>query len=83
LTNTEEKPDEKFIVYNSDNPDDLALVNGARHMGFTYERRDEDGYMIIDVPELGEERQKYKLLNIIEFNSDRKRMTVIVETPDK
>jgi magnesium-transporting ATPase (P-type) len=52
-------------------------------MGFTYEKVDEDGYMIIDVPELGEERQKYKLLNIIEFNSDRKRMTVIVETPDK
>lgn len=39
--------------------------------------------MVINVPELGEVRQKYRLLNIIEFDSDRKRMTVIVETPDK
>jgi phospholipid-translocating ATPase len=51
-------------------------------MGFCFEKVDEDGYMICHVPELGEERQKYKLLNIIEFDSDRKRMTVIVETPD-
>jgi magnesium-transporting ATPase (P-type) len=26
---------------------------------------------------------KYKLLNLIEFDSDRKRMTVVVRTPDK
>ena len=26
--------------------------------------------------------KKYKLLNLIEFDSDRKRMTVVVRTPD-
>jgi len=28
------------------------------------------------------EKLKYKLLHILEFNSDRKRMSVIVRTPD-
>jgi magnesium-transporting ATPase (P-type) len=31
--------------------------------------------------EHGDERLKFKLIMIIEFDSDRKRMTVIVETP--
>ena len=56
LVSTDENPDDKFIVYNADSPDDLALVNGARHMGFCFERIDEEGYMICHVPELGEER---------------------------
>ena len=55
------------------------MVNGARHLGFAFRERDEDGNMVIDSWD-GE--RKYKLLNLIEFDSDRKRMSVIVRTDE-
>ena len=74
------KEGEQYISYNASSPDELALVNGARHLGFGFRDRDEDGNMVIDAWD-GE--RKYKLLNLIEFDSARKRMTVIVRTPDE
>jgi len=68
------------ISYNASSPDELALVNGARFFGYFFKDRDEDDNMIIEHPEGGEE--KYTLLNVIEFDSDRKRMSVIVKLPD-
>ena len=40
--------------------------------------------MIVDVDYPGQEKQvlKYRLLNLIEFDSARKRMSVLVRTPD-
>jgi phospholipid-translocating ATPase len=40
--------------------------------------------MIVDVDYPGQEKQvlKYRLLNLIEFDSARKRMSVVVRTPD-
>jgi len=55
----------------------LALVNAAKFFGFTFLGRDEDSNMILNIQ--GYE-VKYKLLNVIEFTSARKRMTVIVRT---
>jgi magnesium-transporting ATPase (P-type) len=52
-----------------------------RHFGFAFRGRDEDDNIIVDKTFTGEVL-KYKLLNIFEFNSDRKRMSVIVRTPD-
>jgi len=75
------KTGEKYIAYNASSPDELALVNGARHLGFAFRERDEDGNMVIDMLNTGEVK-KYKLLNLIEFDSARKRMTVVVKTPD-
>ena len=66
-------------MYNAASPDELALVNGARHLGFAFESRDDDNNMICRA--WGEER-KYKLLNVIEFDSTRKRMSVITRTPE-
>lgn len=52
-----------------------------RHFGFAFKERDIDDNIIIDL--LHEEKErKYKLLHVIEFNSDRKRMSVIVTTED-
>mmetsp|Transcript_7016 Transcript_7016/g.9752 ORF Transcript_7016/g.9752 Transcript_7016/m.9752 type:complete len:128 (+) Transcript_7016:1649-2032(+) len=31
----------EYIVYNASSPDELALVNGARHLGFMFESRDD------------------------------------------
>ena len=80
MRTTEEvtKNKEKFIAYNATSPDELALVNGARHLGFAYDGVNEDMMTMIkgwDGP------IEYKHLNVIEFNSDRKRMTVFVKNP--
>ena len=52
-----------------------------RHLGFAFRDRDDEDNMIIDKPMTGEVL-KYKLMHVFEFNSDRKRMSVIVRTPD-
>ena len=49
-------------------------------MGFAFTSRDDDNNMVCQAWE-GE--RKYKLLNVIEFDSTRKRMTVILRTPEK
>lgn len=67
------------VTYNASSPDELALVNGARYFGYFFCDRDDRNNMIIRMPSGVDVR--YKLLNIIEFDSARKRMTVIVRTP--
>lgn len=78
----DEKTQKEYIVYNASSPDELALVNGARHLGFEFTERDEDSNMIIKLAKTGESLS-YTLLHVIEFDSARKRMTVVVRTPDK
>jgi magnesium-transporting ATPase (P-type) len=56
----------------------LALVNAARFFGVKFVDRDEENNIFIDFKG---ERQKWKLLNLIEFNSTRKRMSVVVKDP--
>jgi magnesium-transporting ATPase (P-type) len=72
---------EGVITYNASSPDELALTNAARYFGFVFEERDHNSNIVIwnkktDV------RTKYELLNILEFSSARKRMSVIVRTPE-
>ena len=64
--------------YNASSPDELALVNAARFFGVKFEDRDEENRIYINFKG---ERQVWKLLNLIEFNSTRKRMTVVAEDP--
>jgi magnesium-transporting ATPase (P-type) len=70
-----------MLFYNASSPDELALTNAARHFGITFEERDEDGFMVIR-NSLTNEVRKYELLNVIEFTSSRKRMSVIVRSPE-
>lgn len=68
--------DERTGKYNASSPDELALVNAAKFFGAEFIKRDEDNNMIIKF--MGQER-RYRLMNILEFTSTRKRMSVIVE----
>lgn len=70
-----------MLYYNASSPDELALTNAARHFGITFEERDEDSNMIIRNSLTGQV-SKYELLNVIEFTSTRKRMSVVVRTPE-
>ena len=67
------------VFYNSSSPDELALVNAAKYFNWVFVGRDEDDTVIIKVN--GSDR-KYQLLNVIEFTSARKRMTIIVKDED-
>jgi magnesium-transporting ATPase (P-type) len=50
-----------------------------RYFGFFFKDRDEEDNLIVDNQGT---IVKYKLLHVIEFNSDRKRMSVVVRTED-
>ncbi|XP_018421879.1 PREDICTED: phospholipid-transporting ATPase IB, partial [Nanorana parkeri] len=64
------------IIYQASSPDEGALVKGARKLGYTFTGRTPTS-VIIDA--MGTE-QNFELLNVLEFSSDRKRMSVIVRT---
>lgn len=66
------------IIFKAQSPDEAALVATARDMGFTVLGRTQNG---INLNVMGEEIH-YTILNIIEFNSSRKRMSAIVRMPD-
>jgi phospholipid-transporting ATPase len=68
--------DERKGTYNASSPDELALVNAAKFFGAVFERRDEENNVFITFK--GQE-QSYKLLNMLEFTSARKRMSVILQ----
>jgi len=75
----EEKKDGS-ISYNANSPDELALTNAARHFVYAFVNRDAEGNIVIR--QTNGKEILYELLNIIEFTSARKRMTVIVKAPD-
>lgn len=72
--------DEKKGVYNAASPDELALVNAAKQFGYEFAGMDGDDVMTVKTPK-GD--LKFKRLNVCEFTSTRKRMSVIVEDKDK
>ncbi|PYH89087.1 phospholipid-translocating P-type ATPase [Aspergillus ellipticus CBS 707.79] len=76
---TEHTPgDPPQIEFKAQSPDEAALVATARDCGFTALGRSGDR-LALNI--MGEERS-YRILNILEFNSTRKRMSVIVQMPD-
>lgn len=80
----EGEPTPNEIVYQAESPDELAFVVAAKQFGFFFKKRTattitvaeeafENGNPIkIDV--------EYKILNVLEFSSARKRMSVIVRS---
>ena len=74
---TEEK--EGKIEYKASSPDELALVNAARYFGFNFIGRDSDQNVLL---EIANTQILIKILNVLEFNSDRKRMSVIISLPN-
>lgn len=66
------------IEFKAQSPDEAALVGTARDCGFTVWGRRHDN-LVVNV--LGQEKE-YQILNTLEFNSSRKRMSAIVRMPD-
>lgn len=70
--------DPYLLNYKAESPDEAALVSAARDAGFPFINKSRD---TIDIEVIGQ-IERYTLLKVLEFNSTRKRMSVVVRTPD-
>ena len=64
--------------YQGPSPDEVALVDAARQLGYEFKRRSQ-GKLTLNM--LGKEVE-YEILNVMEYSSDRGCMSVIARTPD-
>jgi len=72
------EPEKPYILdYKAESPDEAALVAAARDVGFSFVNRSNDR---IDIEVLGK-AETWVPLRVVEFNSTRKRMSVIVRDP--
>ncbi|XP_039645373.1 phospholipid-transporting ATPase IB isoform X1 [Perca fluviatilis] len=70
--------EEDQLIYQASSPDEGALVKGAKGLGFVFTARTPHSVII----EAREKEMSYELLNVLEFSSNRKRMSVVVRTPN-
>ncbi|KAM6953984.1 phospholipid-transporting ATPase ID-like [Aplochiton taeniatus] len=72
----EKQPGE--LIYQAQSPDEGALVTAARNFGYVFRWRTPESVTIV---EMGQQLN-YQLLAILDFNNVRKRMSVIVRSPE-
>lgn len=72
------------ISYEAESPDEAAFVIAARELGFKFYERTQTSILMheLDLVSGTKVERSYQLLNIIEFNSSRKRMSVIVRNEE-
>uniref|UniRef100_H2ZKH2 Phospholipid-transporting ATPase n=1 Tax=Ciona savignyi TaxID=51511 RepID=H2ZKH2_CIOSA len=69
---------ERASKYQSSSPDENAIVRAARNLGFVFCVRTPTHVVV----RANGKEDSYEVLNVLEFNSTRKRMSVIVRAPD-
>ncbi|KAK2048576.1 phospholipid-translocating P-type ATPase [Colletotrichum somersetense] len=71
------------IDYQAASPDELALVEAARDLGYLLIDRPAQS-VVLQLPEADgtTKRETYQVLDVIEFSSQRKRMSIIIRMPD-
>ncbi|KAI3970965.1 hypothetical protein MKX01_024612 [Papaver californicum] len=72
------------ISYEAESPDEAAFVIAAREFGFEFYRRSQTSILVHELDPISGTKidRSYELLNILEFNSSRKRMSVIVRNEE-
>nr|CCA16560.1 phospholipidtransporting ATPase putative [Albugo laibachii Nc14] len=80
------------VGLSASSPDEQALVSAARYFGYTFESRGlataririrNQAFMSPTTSSEESQLLEYHILNVLEFTSDRKRMSVIVQFPNK
>ncbi|XP_039517002.1 phospholipid-transporting ATPase IC [Pimephales promelas] len=66
------------LVYQAASPDEGALVSAARNFGFVFLSRTQDTITILEL----DQEVTYTMLALLDFNSDRKRMSIILKFPN-
>ncbi|KAK4791486.1 hypothetical protein SAY86_031899 [Trapa natans] len=69
------------VLYEAESPDEAAFVNAARELGFELHKRTQTSISLheLDLVSCEKVERVYQLLNVLEFNSTRKRMSVIIK----
>ncbi|KAI1194596.1 hypothetical protein F5X97DRAFT_310732 [Nemania serpens] len=71
------------LEYQSSSPDELALVQAARELGYLVTHRSSQSVTIrVSSEDESDTINTYQILDVIEFSSKRKRMSIIVRYPD-
>ena len=66
------------LLYQASSPDEAALVDGAKRLGYIFHTRKPRSVTI----SVNGTNMEYEILAVNEFNSTRKRMSVIVRNPE-
>ncbi|KAL4361368.1 hypothetical protein GQ457_04G015510 [Hibiscus cannabinus] len=68
------------ISYEAESPDEAAFVVAARELGFEFYERTQTSILLYELDRVSGKKveRSYNLLNILDFSSSRKRMSVIV-----
>ena len=73
------------VVYQAESPDELAFVVAAKRFGFFFNNRTSTTVEVLEQSVNKSEKDSvrtYEVLNLLEFNSTRKRMSVVVRSKD-
>ncbi|KAI3397403.1 hypothetical protein diail_10734 [Diaporthe ilicicola] len=70
------------IEYQASSPDELALVQAAQQLGFTVVQRSSQQITLMVSSGGSETTRVYEILDVIEFSSKRKRMSIVLRCPD-
>lgn len=65
-------------MYSAQSPDEIGLLEMARNLGFVFLSRTQDSITC----KILNKTRTYRVLHEIPFSSDRKRMSVIIESED-
>ncbi|PIA63436.1 hypothetical protein AQUCO_00201047v1 [Aquilegia coerulea] len=73
-----------IITYEAESPDEAAFVIAARELGFEFYQRTQTTISVNELDPLSGKKvvRSYQLLSILEFNSTRKRMSVVVRNEE-
>lgn len=85
-TCTPEKDSEGDVKYQGASPDEVALVSAAKDMGYLVVDRQAHTVTVKTNTNGSNDESRsetYEILNVIEFSSARKRMSIIVRMPDR
>mmetsp|Transcript_27778 Transcript_27778/g.60863 ORF Transcript_27778/g.60863 Transcript_27778/m.60863 type:complete len:1303 (+) Transcript_27778:244-4152(+) len=74
---------EQNVRYEAESPDEAALVVAAKALGFFFFKRTNTTVTVRERTPRGVHDVEYEVLNILEFDSTRKRMSVIVQDPSQ
>lgn len=72
------------VSYEAESPDEAAFVVAARELGFEFYKRTQKSIFLHELdPKSGRKVERvYELLNVLEFNTSRKRMSVVVRNEE-
>lgn len=71
------------IDFQASSPDELALVRAAQDLGYLLiQRSSRRVELLITATDGSQKKEIYEILEVIEFSSKRKRMSIVVRCPD-